>query len=96
MLVTGEPCGTMMSTTPLVISTTVRAACRSPMSARTIARSAVPAEKALADSSTLPVSTTLKRISDRLRLRRAAIADIMRAASPSVDPAAIVMILGCV
>jgi hypothetical protein len=79
-----------------VTSATVRAADKSPTSARTIARSTFPAEKASDASSSVPVSAILRRIRAPLFVSWLAVADIRRTASPSNDPAAIVMVFGAV
>src|ERR1700726_2825480 len=67
---------------------------KSPTSPRTTARSAFPDEKAFAASSALDVSTTLSRTGALMETSRAAIADMIRAASPSNEPTAIVNVVG--
>src|SRR5580693_2520684 len=67
---------------------------KSPTSPRTTARSAFPDEKAFAASSALDVSTTLSRTGAFMETSRPAIADMIRAASPSDEPTAIVNAVG--
>jgi hypothetical protein len=79
-----------------VTSTTVRAADKSPTSARTIARSTFPAENASEAASSVPVSTILRRTRAPVFVSSDAIPDTNRTASPSNDPAAIVRVVGAV
>ena len=90
------PAGTTIKTVILATSTTVRAADRSPRSARAIARSAFPAAKVFVASRALPVSMTLRRTGALIDASRLAIVDMIVAASPSIDPAATVKVRGCV
>jgi hypothetical protein len=96
MLSMEEPGGTMIITTPWVTSTTVRAIERSSASARTVARSTLPAENSLAASTAVGVSTILRRMEALVLVSRLAIAEMMRTASPSYEPAAIVSVVGVV
>src|ERR1700722_360303 len=76
MLVMGDPGGATIITTPWAVRATVRACERPPTSARTTARSAVPAAKALAASRALPELSTLNLTGESVVASRPAVKSI--------------------
>ena len=77
-----------------VTSATLRAWERSPTSARTMARSILPAANSFAESSTLSVGTILMRTADFAASSRPAMIAATLVASPSNDPTARLSITG--
>src|SRR5438034_7981694 len=94
MLSIVEPGGAMTSATTWLMTTTAWAFDKSPTSPRTTARSTLPSEKALAAPSAVPLSTTLSRTDALFEASRLAMADIVLAASPSIEPTATLSVTG--
>src|SRR5215203_660505 len=90
-----DPGGTTNMTTPCATRTTVRASDRFPISARTMARSALPADNSLAASETVPTVVNLRRTEEPDFVSCVAIADTIWPAFVS-EPAATVRVTGWV
>src|ERR1051325_6138247 len=91
---TEVPGGATKSATARATTITACAFDRSPTSPRTMARSVLPDENALADSTALEVSTMLRRTGAFFSANRPAIAVTIRPASPSSDPTAMLSVVG--